>query len=326
MRRREFIALLGGTAATWPIVARAQTPTKIPRIGVMWPRRNAQQEVFLARFREGLQDLGYFDGKTIKLEERFAENYSQFDAIASELVDSRVDIIVASVTAAAVAATRATKTIPIVFVYVSDPVGSKIVESLARPGGNATGLSSMAFELAPKQMEIFKQITPAFSRVAILVNPSYPLSTRTARRMKKAAEELKLSVDLFEAIAPNELAKTIDEIGDHRPDGLVVTIDIMFVQERRRIAELALAKRIPTLAYLPEAAAAGMLMSYGASGSDLFRRAGVYIDKILRGAQPRDLPVEQPTKFELVINQRTAKALGLTIPDKLLALADEVIE
>lgn len=278
----------------------------------------------LAALREGLQELGYIDGKTVKLENRFVENSVQFGAVASELVESKVDIILASVTAAAVAATHATKTIPVVFVYVSDPVGSKIVDSLAHPGGNATGFSSMAFELTSKQIDIFKQITPTFSRLAILVNPTYPLSTRTAQEMKKAAEELKLSVDIFEASAPNELAKTIDEIGERRPDGLVITIDIMFLVERRRIAELALAKRVPTLAWLREIAAAGALMSYGASSCDLFHRAGLYVDKILRGAKPSALPVEQPTKFDLVINLKNAKALGLTVRPSLLVLADEI--
>jgi putative tryptophan/tyrosine transport system substrate-binding protein len=190
MRRREFIALLGGAAAKWPIAALAQQRAGVPRIGVMWEFPNAQEEPSLVPFRQGLQDLGYIDGKTIKLENRFTENYDQFGAIASELVDSKVEVIVASVTAAAVAATHATKTIPIVFIYVSDPVGSQIVDSLAHPGGNATGLSSMALELVPKQLDIFKQLTPTFSRLAVLVNPNYELSRRSASDIETTAQQL----------------------------------------------------------------------------------------------------------------------------------------
>ncbi len=326
MRRREFVTLVGGAAAAWPLRAGAQQPAVIPRIGCIWPVKTEQEELYLAPFKESLRSLGYIDGKTINLENRFVENYRQFGAIAAELVKSHVDIIVTSTTGVAVAAKEATKTIPIVFVYVSDPVGLKIVDSLAHPGGNATGLSSMTIDLASKQVEIFQEISPTLSRLAILVNPNYPLSMRTAQEMKAAAEELKLTVDLFEVTMANDLAKTMGEIGQRRPDGLIITIDIMFVRERRRIAELAVANGLPTMAYLREMTAAGILESYGANAPDLFRRAGVYVDKILRGAKPSELPVEQPTKFDLVINLKTAKALRLTVPPKLLLLADEVIE
>jgi putative tryptophan/tyrosine transport system substrate-binding protein len=325
VRRREFITLLGGAAAAWPLRAGAQQPAVIPRIGVIWPVPE-QEEVFVRTFQEGLRNLGYVDGKTIKLEYRFAENYRQFGAIAAELVESHVDIIVTTTTGPALAAKDATKTIPIVFVYVADPVGLKLVDSLAHPGGNATGLSSMAFDLAAKQVEIVKKISPTFSRLAILVNPNYPQSIRTAQEMKAAEEQLKLTVDLFEVTTANDLAKTMGEIGQRRPDGLIITIDIMFFRERRQIAELALANSLPTMAWAREVAAAGTLMSYGANATDLYRRASLYVDKILRGAKPSELPVEQPTKFDLVINLKTAKALGLTVPPNLLVLADEVIE
>jgi putative tryptophan/tyrosine transport system substrate-binding protein len=314
---------LSGAAAGWPTVTRGQQRTGIPRIGIMWARPN---DPYLASLRDGLRDLGYIDGKTIKIEDRFTENYDQLGAIASELVESKVDVIVAITTATAVAATRATKTIPVVFVYVSDPVGSRIVESLAHPGGNATGLASMSLELAAKEIDIFKEITPNFSRLAILENSTYASSTRNADDIEMAAKRLKISVDRFDATTPDDLAKMLDEIGKRRPDGLVITIDVMFLRQGRRIAELAIAEHLPTMSFTREATAAGTLMSYGADPSDLCRRAGAYVDKILRGTQPRDLPVEEPTKLELVINQRTAKALGLTIPDKLLALADDVIE
>jgi putative ABC transport system substrate-binding protein len=326
MRRRDFVTLVGGAAAAWPLRARAQQPAVIPRIGCIWAVKTEQESQYIGPFKEGLRNLGYIDGKTIKLENRFVEDYRQFDTIAAELVESHVDIIVASVTGSAVAAKRATKTIPIVFLYVSDPVGSKLVDSLAHPGGNATGLSSMTIDLAAKQVGIFKEISSTFSRLAILINPNYPTSTRTGQETKAAAEEMKLTVDLFEVTTANGLAKTIGEIGQRRPDGLIVTADFMFSRQRGRIAELALANSLPTMAFTREFTTAGTLMSYGPNGPDLFRRAGVYVDKILRGAKPSELPVEQPTKFDLAINLKTAKALGLTVPPNLLVLADEVIE
>jgi putative ABC transport system substrate-binding protein len=326
MRRRDFVTLVGGAAAAWPLRAGAQQPAVIPRIGCIWSVKTEQEEPYLSFFQESLRNLGYIDGKTIKLENRFVENYRQFDAVAAELVERHVDIIVAPLIGPAVAAKQATNTIPIVFVYVSDPVGLKLVDSLAHPGGNATGLSSMTFDLAAKQVGTFKEISPTFSRLAILVNPNYSLSTRIAREMKAAAEELKLTTDLFEVTTANDLAKTMGEIGQRQPDGLIITADIMFGRERGRIAELALANILPTMAFLREMTVAGTLMSYAADVPDLYRRTGLYVDKILRGAKPSELPVEQPTKFDLVINLKTAKALGLTIPDKMLTVADEVIE
>jgi putative tryptophan/tyrosine transport system substrate-binding protein len=329
MTRRRLIALVGGVAGyviLWPPSARAQSTGKIPRIGVLWAQGDMDLFLFDA-LRQGLGQLGYIDGKTVNLEHRFVgERYDRLDALVAELVESRVDVLVADATANAAAARRATKTIPIVFVFVGDPVGSKLVDSLSHPGGNATGLSGMTLDVAAKEVEIFKEGLPNVSRLAILQNPNYTFSTRIAQAMKNAAGRLQLTVDLFEAHTANDLDRTLREIAQRRPDGLLITAAPMFVDERKRIAELALANHLPTMTWLNENTRSGLLMSYGTNVADLFRRAAFYVDKILRGAKPADLPVEQPTKFELVINLRTAKALGLTIPPSLLARADEVIE
>jgi putative tryptophan/tyrosine transport system substrate-binding protein len=328
MTRRRFMTLAGGAAGClvlWPLTARAQSSGKIPRIGVLWGQGNVEDFLFDA-LRQGLSQLGYIDGKTINLEHRFVgERYDRLDALAAELVESRVDVLVADATANAAAAKRATKTIPIIFVFVGDPVGSKL-DGLSHPGGNATGLSGMTLDVAAKEVEIFKEGLPNVSRLAILQNANYTFSTHIAQAMKTAAGRLDLTVDLFEAPTANDLDRTFREIAQHRPDGFLIAGDAMFVSARKRIAELALANHLPTMTWLNENTRSGLLTSYGVNIIDLFRRAAFYVDKILRGAKPADLPVEQPTKFELVINLKTAKALGLTIPPSLLARADEGIE
>jgi len=328
MRRREFITLLGGATAAWPLAARAQQSGRIPRIGVLWAEANAEQAApMLDGLRQGLGELTYFDGQTIKLENRFAgQHYDRFDALAAELVENRVDVLVASVTAAATAARRATKTIPIVFAYVSDPVASKIVDSLAHPGANATGLSWMGFDVAAKQVEILKEAVPNFSRLAILQNPDYIISAHIVQAMEEAADRLKLTVAIFEASKASELDLAFHRITQRRSQGLLIVGDPMFFNERNGIADLALANHLPTMAWHSAMTGAGALMSYGPNITALFRRAAFYVDKILKGAKPADLPVEQPTKFDLVINLKTAKALGLEIPPTLLARADEFIE
>jgi len=333
MTRRRLIALVGGAAGyliLWPPSARAQSTGKVPRIGVLWAQGNREDEMASGSadaLRQGLSQLGYIDGKTINLEHHFVgDRYDRSDALVAELVDSRVDVLVVDATANAVAAKRATKTIPIVFMHVGDPIGSKLVDSLSHPGGNATGLSGMTLDVAAKEVEIFKEGLPNVSRLAILQRPNYTLSTRIAQAMKTAAGRLEVTVDLFDVLTANDLDRTFQEIAQHRPDGLLIAASPMFVTERKRIAELALANHLPTMTWLNENTRSGLLMSYGVNVFDLFRRAAFYVDKILRGAKPADLPVEQPTKFELVINLRTAKALGLTIPPSLLARADEVIE
>ena len=326
MRRRRFITL-GGLAAclvVWPLAARAQRTGKVPRIGVLWGN---EEKIMSDALRRGLSQLGYVDGKTISLEHRFVgERYDRVDSLAAELVESGVDILVVDATANAMAAKRATKTIPIIFVFVGDPVGSKLVDNLSHPGGNATGLSGVTLEVAVKEVEIFKEGLPNVSRLAILQNPNYAFSARIAQAMKSAAGRLELAIDMFEAATANDLDRTFHDIAQHRLDGLLIAGSPMIVSERKRIAELALAQHLPTMTWLNENTRSGLLMSYGVNVADLFHRAAFYVDKILRGANPADLPVEQPTKFELVINLKTAKALGITIPTTLLARADEVIE
>ena len=302
MRRRRFI-ILGGLAAclvVCPLAARAQRTGKIPRIGVLWGN---VEEIMSDALRQGLSQLGYVDGKTISLEHRFVgERYDRVDSLAAELVESGVDILVVDATANAMAAKRATKTIPIIFVFVGDPVGSKLVDRLSHPGGNATGLSGVTLEVAVKEVEIFKEGLPNASRLAILQNPNYTFSTRIAQAMKTAAGRLELAIDMFEAATANDLDRTFHDIAQHRLDGLLIAGSPMIVSERKRIAELALAYHLPTMTWLNENTRSGLLMSYGVNVADLFHRAAFYVDKILRGANPADLPVEQPTKFELVIN------------------------
>ena len=328
MKRRAFIAALGGAAA-WPLVARAQQSQKIPRIGVLWGGNSNDGGLapYFDALRQGFGQLGYIEGKTIKFEDRFSgERFERVDQLAVELAQSEVDVLVGSVTAAATAAKRATKTIPIVFVYVYDPLAAKLVDSLAHPGGNATGLNTMLSDVGTKQVTLLSEISPHFSRLAILVNPNNGPSLHVVQEMKIAADRLKLTVDLFEAATASDLDQTFPAIAQRRPDGLIVTPDAMFATERKRIAKLALESHLPTMTWLREITEAGALISYGANARDIFRRAAGYVDKILKGAKPSDLPVEQPTKFELLINLKTAKTLGLEIPPKLLALADEVIE
>jgi putative tryptophan/tyrosine transport system substrate-binding protein len=328
MRRREFIAALAGATA-WPLVARAQQSQKIPRIGVLWWGAPNDRGVtpFVELFRQAFREIGYIEGKTIKFEDRFSgERFERVDQLAVELVQSAVDVLVGSVTAAATAAKRATKTIPIVFVYVYDPVASKLVDSLAHPGGNATGLNTMLSDVGTKQVTLLSEISSHFSRLAILVNPNNGPSLRVVQEMKTAADRLSLTVDLFEAPTASDLDQTFPAIAQRSPDGLVISADPMFVSERERIAKLALENRLPTMSWIREITEAGALISYGPNVRDIYRRAAGYVDKILKGAKPSDLPVEQATKFELLINLKTAKALGLEIPPKLLSLADEVIE
>jgi putative ABC transport system substrate-binding protein len=326
--RRAFIAGLGGAAA-WPLVARGQQPQKIPRIGVIWGGASDYAAVapLVNALRQGFRELGYVEGKTIEFEDRFSGvRFERVDQVAVELVQSQVDVLVCSVTSAATAARRATKTIPIVFAYVYDPVASKLVDSLAHPGGNATGLNTMMSDAGTKQVMLLTEISPHFSQLAILVNPNNGPSLRVVQEMKTAADRLKLTVDLFEAPTASDLDQTFPTIARHRPDGLVISADPMFFSERQRIAKLALENHLPTMSWIREITKVGGLLSYGPNSSDMFRRAAGYVDKILKGAKRSDLPVEQPTKFELLINLKTAKTLGLEIPPKLLALVDEVIE
>jgi ABC-type uncharacterized transport system substrate-binding protein len=322
MRRREFITLLGGAAVAWPSAAVAQTPGRIWKIGVLaneaWPP--------LEGLRHGLRDLGYVEGKSHLFVYRFAQGRAErFPALASELVNLPVDLIVAWGTPASLAAHKATSTIPIVM-SAGDPIGAGIVASLARPGGNVTGMSVQMAEQEGKRLELLKKLLPSFSRVAVLSNPSNPYCVIAVREARLGAEALGLQFDLVDASDSRSLDDAFLMLSRIRPDGVLVVADPFLAGERVRIAEQMIKNRLPSIYSYHEHVVAGGLMTYTTNYYDVFRREGLFIDKIFKGAKAGDLPVQQPTKFELVLNLKTAKALDLTIPPSLLALADEVIE
>src|SRR5712691_1310426 len=331
MKRREFITLLGGAAASWPLVVHAQRSgkvAKIPIIGVLWHAGSAEEEeIYLSVLRKAFNDLGYVEGKNIELEHRFpAEQPDRFRTFARELVERKVDAIIAVTVLGAIEAKRATSTIPIVFVVVADPVGGGLVESLARPGGNATGLSLMSIDLSGKRLALLKEAVPNLSRVALLVDPADPFTHRTIKANQAAAEALGISLWSAEVPTPDDIEPAFSVIAQDRAEGVVLGSGSMLFNERARIGSSALAHRLPTLAAVAEMVPHGLLLSYGQDFPDFFRRAVAYVDKILKGANPADLPVEQPTKLKLVINIKTAIALGFTVSTTLLASADEVIE
>jgi len=328
MQRRQFIALIGGAAA-WPLTARGQPRAKTPKIGVLWHAGSAEEEaIYLGELRKGLDGLGYIDGKTIALEHRFPnEQPERFVSLAAELAALKPDVLIAVTQQAAVAAQRATTTIPIVFIVVPDPVGVKLVDSLSRPGGNITGLTHIAVELSGKRLAVFKEAFPRMTRVALLVNANNPQTTkRYIDETQTAATGLGLDVRAVEVRALTDFDQVFDRIVDGRLEGVAVPADPLFYQGRSLMAQAAITRRLPLMAYSRETLEAGALMSYGTDQRRIFRRAAVYVDKILKGEKAADLPVEQPTKFEFLINNRTAKAIGYTISESLLLRADEVIE
>jgi ABC-type uncharacterized transport system substrate-binding protein len=278
-------------------------------------------------FRQGLHDLGYSENGNVSLETRFAEgDYDRLPGLAGELVRLKLDIIVAYSTPAAKAAVGATRTIPVVIAAVVDPVATGLVASLGRPGGNVTGLSLMAPEIVGKQMQLLKELVPRISRVAVLWNPANPSGTPQLREAETAARILRVQLQPLAARDSKDLDKAVAAMTGERADGLVVTVDGFFIDSRTLLARLVEKARLPTVYGLREHVEVGGLMFYGASTVDQARRAASFVDRILKGAKPADLPVEQPTKFELVINLKTAKALGLTVPQTLLQRADQVIE
>jgi putative ABC transport system substrate-binding protein len=312
-----------------PLAAVAQPAGKIPQIGYLSPNLAADAHLHEA-FRQGLRDLGYVEGRTLLIENRDAEgNWERLPVLAAELVALTVDVIVATNTPGALAAAQATKTRPIVFAAVGDPVTSGLVTSLARPGGNVTGTSGGAPELIGKCLEQLKQAVPRISRVAVLWQQG-AFGGRTERDMLKradvAARGLRLRPQFVEARDPDDFDSVFSEMTRARADALTVLTGAMFISERRRLVDLAAKNRLPAVYAWRVFVEDGGLMSYGPSLAELFRNAAVYVDKILKGAKPADLPIEQPTKFELVINLKTAKALGLTIPPSVLARADEIIQ
>jgi ABC-type uncharacterized transport system substrate-binding protein len=324
--RRAFISLLGGAAA-WPLAARAQQTGKLPTIGFSGAGTLLTDSQRVAAFVQRLHELGWAEGGNVVIEYRWPEGRNDRVAeIAVELVRIKVDVIVTTGTPGALAAQQATSVIPVVMTTVADPVGSGLVASLARPGGNITGLSLQQADLAGKRLELLREVIPALRRLAILANVSNPNAVPEMGQVQAAARTLGLEVAVFEIRRAEDIAPAFEALIKDRSEALYVVGDALLTTNRIRINTLALGARLPTSCATREFVEVGGLMSYGPNFPDLFRRSADYVDKILRGAKPSDLPIEQPTKFDLVINLITAKALGLTVPPTLLARADEVIE
>ena len=324
MKRREFITLLGGAAA-WPLAVRAQ-PAKVPTIGLLGASTASTQSQWTAAFLERMRELGWIEGRTFSIEYRWAEGRNERAAeIAAEFVRLKVDVIVTSATAIALSAKQVTSGIPIVFATASDPLGAGLVTSLARPAGNVTGLSIQSTDLASKRIELLREVVAGFHRLAIIGNGRSPNFALEMGEVQTAAQTLGLDVAPLPIERAEDIGPAIESLKG-RAEALYVVSDPLVATNTIRINTLALSLRIPAMHGFREYVAAGGLMSYGANFPDMWRRSANYVDKILRGAKPGDLPVEQPTKFDLVINLITAKALGLTVPPMLLARADEVIE
>jgi ABC-type uncharacterized transport system substrate-binding protein len=332
IKRRDFITLLGAVAA-WPLAARAQQGTKIPRIGLLTPGHSEGPDasrVTLDSLVAGLRELGYREGQNIAIERRFGEsNLDRLRELAAELVGRHVDVIVALSTTAARPAKQATSTIPIVAIAMADPVEDELVASLARPGGNVTGTTFLGPELVPKRLQLLKEVVPRLSRVAVLWHPR-AYGDRTMAGMLKeiegAAQTLGIQLQLVPAAGPDDFAGAFTAMIREHADALILFPSPMLFGEYSRIASIAANNRLPAMYAAREGPDAGGLMSYGVNLADLSRRTATYVDKILKGAKPAELPVEQPTKFELIINLKTARALGLTITREFLLLADDVIE
>jgi len=326
MRRREFIALLGGAAVAWPLAARAQQPGKLPIIGFLGATTPTIHGQWAAAFAQRLRELGWIETRSIAIEYRWAGGRNErYAEIASEFVRLKVDVIVTWGTAPVVAAKRATAVIPIVFTTAGDPVATGLVASLARPGGNVTGLSNQIPDLAGKRLELLREIIPDLRRLAILSNIGSPIGMLETGEVQAAARTLGLEVLPLEIRRAEDIAPAFESLKG-RAQALYVVAEPLIGSSRVRINTLALGARLPTLHGLREYVEAGGLMSYGPNAPDLFRRSADIVDKILRGTKPRDIPVEQPTKFELMINVTTAKAIGLSVPESFLSRADEVIE
>ena len=325
MKRRAFIAALSGAAA-WPLAARGQQAAKLPTVGFLGSGTLTAQGLWLAAFVQRLHELGWIEGRNLAVEYRWAEGSSdRATQFAVEFVQLKVDVIVTYANPMVLAAKHATSRIPIIFAAAADPLGTGLVASLARPGGNVTGLSIQHTDLASKRLELLREAVPGLRRLAIMANVGNPASVLDMNEAQAAARVLGLEVATSKIRQAEEIAPAFEGI-DGQAEALYVCIDTLLFSNRIRINTLALAARLPTMLSNREYVEAGGLMSYEANFPDLFRRAGDYLDKILRGAKPGDLPVEQPTKFDLVVNLITAQALGLTMPPSLLARADEVIE
>jgi putative ABC transport system substrate-binding protein len=332
--RRTFFGTLAGSLLAAPLAAEAQPAGKAARIGVLSPgspsgagRNPSDLAVLFAAFREGLRELGYVEGQNIKIESRWAEgNYDRLPGLAADLVRLKVDVIVTYGTPASQAAKRATGTIPIVMAAIIDPVASGLVTSIARPGGNLTGQSMMSPDLVAKQLEILKEAVPKVSRVAVLWNPANAGNAPQVRHAQDAAGALGVRLQSLGAKGPSEIDSAFTAMTSEQAGAVIVLVDAMLQENRTRITDLAARNRLPAVYGLSEYAEAGGLLAYGPNRLGMFRHAVTYVDKILKGAKPGDLPIEQPQTFELIVNLKTAKALGVTIPPSLLQRADQVIE
>jgi putative tryptophan/tyrosine transport system substrate-binding protein len=328
VKRREFITLLGGVAATWPLAAHAQEKRRIPRVGVLWHAASAEEEgPLFSALVEGFRALGYIDGQNIILEHRFPnEMPERFKSMAAELVSLNVDVLVSSGNNAAPYAKKATATIPVVAMFITDPVGIGLVKSLARPEGNVTGLSIFTSELIGKRLQFLKEAIPGLSRVAQLVNPLAGISRFYTELTLTATAQLGLEVERFEARSRDELEPAFEAMARAGMQAVLTNADGLSYAQREPIGQLALKTRLPAAVWSRETLVPGTFLSYGTDSMVVCRRAAFYVDKILNGAKPSELPVEQPTKFEFLINLKTAKALDITVSPLLLTQADELIE
>jgi putative ABC transport system substrate-binding protein len=325
MKRREFITLLGGAATAWPVALRAQA--KIPRIGFMGNSTAALEANVVGSFRDGLRELGYQEGRNIVIEYRWADgNYARFPALIAELIAAKVDVIVTAGTPAALAVKKAMTTVPLIMVAVGDPVGTGLVPSLARPGGNLTGLSSIAPDLDGKRLHLLREVVPTLSHVAVFSNSLNTFHVVSMRHAIAAAQTMGIKLQWHDIRKSEDLDGAFAAIRKERPDALLILADRVFLHNRQRMMDFTEEQRLPNVNPYKELVEAGGLMSYRPSYEDIHKRAAIYVDKILKGAKPADLPIEQPSKFNFVINLKAAKMLGVTVPPSLLTLADEVIE
>ena len=321
---KAIFALLGSVLLAVSLPLCAEAPARIAWIG---PSDAAGQALYIAAFKEGMRANGMVDGKNYFVDAQYADgHYDRFPAMVAAALKRDPAVIIAITIASVRAGQEATRTVPIVFVSTNDPVGSGLIANLARPGGNTTGISNQAEDVIVKYVELLRDTLPQTKRIAVLLNPGNPSNPRMFERVRAAAQGYGISAAAYEAASPEAIDPALERIARQRPDALLMNSDAMLFQHRQRIAAFALNERLPSISPSPENAEAGFLLAYGADRPDMYRRAAAYVKKILAGAKPGDLPVEQPTKFTLVINLKTAKALGLTVPQSLLLRADAVIE
>jgi putative tryptophan/tyrosine transport system substrate-binding protein len=326
LKRRTFITLLGGAAAGWPLAARAQQPA-MPVVGFLNSGTPAGFAHLTAAFRQGLSEAGYVEGRNVAIENRWAEGqYDRLPVLASDLVGRKVSVLAATTTPAALAAKRATSTIPIVFTSGADPIAIGLVDSLSRPSGNVTGVNAYLSDLGAKRLELLRELVPSAAVIGVLVNPNFPDAETQSKDLKEAARKLGQQVQIVNANSESDFDRAFSSFVQLQARALLVTVDPFFDSRREQLIALAARHKIPAMYFGREFVLAGGLMSYASDLADTYRQAGIYVGRILKGAKPADLPVVRPTKFELVINLKTAKPLGLTVPLIMQMTADEVIE